>query len=212
MVGPNITYTKFPNQPSIPNTDYIVNIITPQFAHFSASFVHVLGRDENYYEWSSADVQLPSVSVTWQPTNQVRVLSTFLGQIYWRHSDHSLIASNLIPRIQAEYQLTRSIFIRVIGQYTFAYQDSLRDDARTELPIYTYSPTTGLYSRASSSVTNQLESSILFAYQPLPGTVAFVGYGNLAQNPLPVPPLSPWGLTRQSDNFFIKFSWLFSFH
>ena len=205
--GPDTTYIKFPNQGSISNTDYIINITTPQYAHFSASLVDVFGRDENYYEWSSADVQIPSLTITWQPTNQVRVLSTFIGQVYWRHSNGTLVASNLIPRLQLEYQLTREIFFRVIGQYTLAYQDSLFDYTRTNLPIYNYSPTTGLYTRASSFVNNQLESSILFAYQPVPGTVAFVGYGNLAQNPTLIPPL---GLTRQSDNLFIKFSWLFS--
>jgi hypothetical protein len=205
--GSDTTYTKFPDQTFISNTDYVVNIFTPQFAHFSASFIDVFGRDENYYEWSSADVQLPQIAVTWQPTNQVRVNTTFLGQIYWRHSDGTLVASNLIPRLQFEYQLTRTIFIRLIGQYTLAYQDSLRDVTRSELPIYTYSPTTGLYTRAAASTTNQLQSSVLFAYQPVPGTVAFIGYGNVAQNPTIIP---PFALTRQQDNIFIKFSYLFS--
>ena len=109
--------------------------------------------------------------------------------------------------MQAEYQLTRHIFIRVIGQYTLSYQDSLRDrlaDRAADLHIQlehglVHPRLVGRQEPAAEQFPLRLPAD--------PGTVAFVGYGNLAQNPTPVPPL---GLTRQSDNLFIKFSWLFS--
>jgi hypothetical protein len=200
------TFTHFPNQKLISNTDLIATLYSPQFAHFAISIVEVWGRDENFFEWSSADVQLPSIGLTWQPTPQIRLNGILNAQIDWRHSDGSLVNRDIIPRLDAEYQLTRTIFFRFIGQYDAAYTDSLRDDSRTELPIFIKNPTTGIISRASAVTSNVFEGSALFSYQPVPGTVAFLGYGNDSYEP---DLLRFTGLRRQADNFFVKFSYLF---
>ena len=47
---------------------------------------------------------------------------------------------------------------------------------------------------------------LLFAYQPVPGTVAFVGYGNTTTEP---DAFHIYTLTRVADDFFVKFSYLF---
>jgi len=207
--GADTTFEPFRSQKGISNTNFVFNLYTPQFAHFSASIVNVWGRDENYFEWSSADIQLPQVTLSWQPTQQFRVNGTATGIYYWRHSDGSMVAHTVIPRLDVEYQLTRAIFVRVIGQYISAYQDSLRDAPRTELPIFIKNPTTGVISRAAASTSNTLSTQFLFSYQPVPGTVAFIGYGNDAFEPT-APGLTD--LHRYSDNFFIKFSYLFRVH
>jgi hypothetical protein len=204
--GTDTTYLPFPHQQDIPNTDYVFNLTTPQFAHFSASLVYVWGRDENFFEWASADVDLPQVTLTWQPTQQIRVNATYNGIFYHRHDDGSTVGRTLIPRLDAEYQITRGIFIRLVGQYDAQYQDSLRDDSRSELPIFIKSTTTGVISRASAATSNVLEGSFLFSYQPIPGTVAFLGYGNDSYEPLA---LHFTGLRRQADSFFLKLSYLF---
>jgi len=204
--GPDTTYTHFPNQKGISNTDLIATLYSPQFAHFSISIVEVWGRDENFFEWSSADVQLPQIGLTWQPTPQIRLNGTFNAQIDWRHSDGTLVNRDIIPRLDAEYQLTRTIFVRFIGQYDAMHQDSLHDDSRTNLPIFIKSATTGIISRAAATTSNVFEGSVLFSYQPVPGTVAFLGYGNDSYEPYL---LHFTGLRRQADNFFVKFSYLF---
>ena len=206
IAGGDTTYIPFGNQTDIPNTDYIVNITTPQFAHFSASFVYVWGRDENFYEWATADVDLPQVALTWQPTQQLRFNATYNATFYHRHSDGTTVARQAIPRLDAEYQLSRAIFIRFIGQYIASYQDSLRDDSRSNLPIFIKNTTTGVISRASAATSNIFTSSLLFSYQPMPGTVAFFGYGNDAAEP---DMFHFTTLRRQADSFFIKLSYLF---
>jgi hypothetical protein len=203
--GADTTFTHFGSQKNLPNTDLVATLYSPQFAHFSMSIVEVWGKDENYYEWSSAAVQLPSVAITWQPTPQFRANGTFDAQYYWRRTDHSLVAHTIIPRLNVEYQLSRSTFVRLVGQYTAAYQDSLRDDGRTNLPIF-YGTGAGTYTRAASHSSNLFSGSVLFSYRPVPGTVAFVGYGNDAVEP---DALHFTGLRRQADNFFVKFSYLF---
>jgi hypothetical protein len=206
IAGHDTTYVPFSRQLSIANTDYIVNVTTPQFAHFSASLVYVWGRDENFFEWSTADVDLPILALTWQPTQQIRVNATYNAQVYHRHSDGTTVARTSIPRLEAEFQVSRAIFLRFVGQYEAQYQDSLRDDSRSNLPIFIRNPTTGVISRASAGTSNVFESSLLFSYQPVPGTVAFLGYGNDATEPST---LHFTGLTRQADSFFVKLSYLF---
>ncbi len=203
--GADTTFTHFGSQKNLPNTDLVATLYSPQFAHFSMSIVEVWGKDESFYEWSSAAVQLPSIAITWQPTPRFRANGTFDAQYYWRRTDHSEVAHTMIPRLNVEYQLSRSTFVRLVGQYTAAYQDSLRDDGRTNLPIF-YGSATGTYSRASSYSSNTFSGSVLFSYRPVPGTVAFIGYGNDSYEPSA---LHFTGLRRQADNFFVKFSYLF---
>ena len=203
--GTDTAFTHFGSQKNLPNTDLVWTLYSPQFAHFSMSIVEVWGKDENFYEWSSAAVQLPSVTITWQPTPQFRANGTFNAQYYWRRTDHSLVAQTIIPRLDVEYQLTRSTFVRLVGQYIATYQDSLRDDGRTNLPIF-YGSTAGTYTRAASYASNVFSGSVLFSYRPVPGTVAFIGYGNDSVEPNA---LTFSGLRRQADNFFVKLSYLF---
>jgi hypothetical protein len=203
--GADTSFARFPSQKNLPNTDLVATLYSPQFAHFSLSIVEVWGKDENYYEWSSAAVQLPQVGIIWQPTPQFRLNGTYNAQYYWRRTDHSLVAYTTIPRVDVEYQITRSTFIRLVGQYDATYQDSLRDDGRTNLPIFIKN-SAGVIARAASYSSNVLEGSILFSYRPVPGTVAFIGYGNDSNEP---DALRFTGLRRQADNFFVKFSYLF---
>ena len=204
--GSDTTYLPFPYQKWIPNTDYVFNLTTPQFAHFSGSFVWVWGRDENFYEWSAGDLSLPTLAITWQPTQQLRFNWTYTAEVDHRHTDGSIVEAQYLPRLEAEYQLSRVIFFRIIGQYNAVYQDSLRDDSRTNLPIAIRDPTTQVISRATAVNSNVLTGSVLFSYQPVPGTVAFFGYGNDSNEPQA---LHFTGLTRQADSFFVKLSYLF---
>ncbi|MFI5309781.1 MAG: DUF5916 domain-containing protein [Gemmatimonadales bacterium] len=204
--GADTSYARFPHQRDIPNTDLVLTLYSPQFAHFSFNIVELWGHDENYYEWTMADIQLPSVGLTWQPTPQFRLNGTFNGAYYWRYSDRTLVARNFIPRIQTEYQLTRTTFVRLVGQYNATYQDSLRDAGRTNLPIFIRSGSSGTLSRATTSTSNVFSGSLLFSYRPVPGTVAFIGYGNDSNEPRA---LAFTGLRRSADNFFVKFSYLF---
>jgi hypothetical protein len=206
VLGHDTTYTPFKHQLSIANTDYVASVTTPQFAHFSASLTFVWGRDENFFEWSTADVYLPIFAVTWQPTQQLRFNGTYTAQTYYRHSDGSLVARTAIPRLEVEYQLSRPIFFRFVGQYDAEYQDSLRDDSRSNLPIYIQNTTTGVISRASAATSNVFTGSLLFSYQPMPGTVAFFGYGNDSSEPNMFHFI---GLRREADSFFVKLSYLF---
>jgi Domain of unknown function (DUF5916) len=200
------TFTKFVGTPFIPNTDYVFQISTPVFSKFDLTLLQLGGRDENFYEWSQADIAITEATLNYRPTHQLRVQLMYNAQIYWRHDDGSIAAKTLIPRLDIEYQVSRPLFLRLVAQYDAAYQNNLRDDSRTELPIFILDPTTGVYTRDSAYQSNQLEAQALFAYEPVPGTVAFFGYGNNLTEPNAFN-FNP--LRRVSDGFFVKFSYLF---
>ena len=91
----------------------------------------------------------------------------------------------------------------MISQYAVDARDSLRDDSRTNLPIViksgdTYIPTTRYSNRA-------LQTNFLFTYLPNPGTVIYLGYGTMDQNP---DPLGRTKLGAVRSDFFLKLSYL----
>ena len=101
-----------------------------------------------------------------------------IGGIATAHS-----SSHDLPRLDVEYQLAPPLYLRMIGQYTATYPDSLRDDSRTNLPIFIRIRPPARSRGPSMSPATQFQGSFLFAYQPVPGTVAFLGYGNNLSEP-----------------------------
>ena len=109
-----------------------------------------------------------------------------------------------VGRLKAEYQLTRSIFVRAVGEYDLSEHDDLRDETRTFFPLIIDGQ------RAIASRSGTLHGDYLFAFQPNPGTVLFVGYGSRADG---LPDVNDrfkfQPLIRSSDYFFVKYSYLF---
>jgi len=199
------TYTPFAGGAAIANTDYLFQVNSPQFSMFDFSLLQLAGRDENFFEWSAADLSVTQAALNYRPTAKLRAKLSYNASIYWRHSDGSIAGKTLIPRLDLAYQISRPVFFRLIGQYTAAYQNDLRDDSRSDLPIFVRNSATGAFARAAQFQNNQVQLSFLFSYQPVPGTVAFVGYGNN----LTEPEEFRFALRRANDNFFVKLSYLF---
>src|SRR5207302_3450304 len=114
----------------IPNRDYVLSFTTPRWSRFDANALYVFGQDENFFEWAQANIDYLSLAMNLRPTDHVRVSGVLNYQDYWRRTDHSLAGRNVIPRVKLEYQLTRAIFIRLVGEYDLAENDDLRDETR----------------------------------------------------------------------------------
>ena len=196
----------FTTVPYIHNLNWVLSLSTPKFSGFSASLQRTWGRDENFFEWSPAEIDFVDLLLDYRPTKQMRLEARYQLQLYERRSDGTTVGVRNIPRLKLEYQLTRAAFLRAVGEYDINRQDDLRDDGRTELPIAILNGTTGVYERAVGYESKRLRLEILFSYQPVPGTVIFAGYGSRlldGDNPL------RRGLRREGDGFFLKFSYLF---
>ena len=196
----------FPAFERLANLDYVLSVTTPDYKHFSGSANAVWGKDENFYEWSSANIAFVTVQADWRPTSKIRLNALYNLQQYNRRSDGSLVGQRRIPRLKLEYQATRAIFGRVIAEYDAQFQDALRDDSRSEQPILIRNSRTGGYERAESERDNRLRIDALFAWQPTPGTVLFAGYGSSLRED---DAFSFRRVNRSSDGFFVKFSYLF---
>ena len=196
----------FVGTPRLPNLDWVLSLGTPRIGGVSLDGFLLWGKDENFFEWASADILFASLTVQWRPTEKLRVDGTYQLQSYQRRTDGSTVGDRLIPRLKVEYQVTRAVFLRVVSQYDGERQDDLRDDSRTDLPIVIRDPETGVYERALGYSRNSLRTDFLFSYQPTPGTVVFVGYGNTLadENAWQAP-----GRQRAADGFFAKVSYLF---
>ncbi|HYT77594.1 MAG TPA: DUF5916 domain-containing protein [Vicinamibacterales bacterium] len=202
--GGGLDTIPFVGQPTIGNGEYIIQIGTPQWKHFSGGGFFLQGHDENFFEWASADLLLLSVEVSYRPTDRFRNTLSYFWQQVNRRTDGSLVNVGRVARAKLEYQLSRPLFIRLVGQYIQDQTDSLRDDSRTGAPILIAGPS-GV-TRTTASATNLFHVDALISYQPTPGTVMFAGYGS---NMLDDDAFRFRGLTRADDAFFLKLSYLF---
>jgi hypothetical protein len=193
----------FAGIPRIANRDYVFTLNTPRFSAFSGTLLYVWGQDENFFEWAQADIHYVSAAVSFRPTERLRLDGTYDYQDFWRRSDHTMVGKNLIPRLKAEYQLSHNIFVRAVGELDLAAHDDLRDETRTNYPLII----DGQLALASKSRT--FTGDFLLSYQPVPGTVMFLGYGGQADGlPDPASRFTYRPLLRDQDHFFVKFSYL----
>jgi hypothetical protein len=116
------------------------------------------------------------------------------------------VAERQIPYVKVEYQVTPAIFVRLATEYDAQKQDALRDDRNDNAPILLYDPSTGAYAPAAALTANRMHLQGLFSYQPIPGTVVFLGYGALLDEPNG---LRLTDYNRLNDGFFVKLSYLF---
>jgi hypothetical protein len=202
-----IPYNSRP-MPSLPNLDVGLNVSTPDVHGFRLSGFMITGRDDNFLEWNSARVWFGRLNLGFRPTERMRFDGALSVLSYRRPSDGTIAGDTFIPRLKTEYQVSRSVFIRLVGEYAARRQDDLRDDGRTNAPILIRDPADGVYKRslALGFRRNTFRVDGLFAFQPSPGTVLFAGYGSSLREDRA---FRFRGLDREQDGFFTKLSYLF---
>jgi hypothetical protein len=194
------------------NLDLALTLATPRFQTFSLDGNVIVGRDENFDEWASATIVIGTLDLSWRPSDQVRVNLLYNHQQYIRPSDGSTVRLRRVPRLKLEYQLTRAVFVRFVGQYDAQRVAALRDDGRSGAPLLrcaSHDPATGTcagYAYATATASNALQVDWLFSFRPTPGTVVFAGYGSGLDEP---DAFRFRGLRRVADGFFAKLSYLF---
>jgi hypothetical protein len=138
------------------------------------------------------------LGLAWKPTSTLRFEGQWPHQRLSRAQDGSWFSTANIPRFKVEYQLTRDIFFRYVGQYFAQVRDTLRDP-RTGSPLL-------VNGAAQTRLTEtEFRNDFLFSYKPTPGTVFFFGYGSSLSEP---DPFSFRRLSRTGDGFFLKASYL----
>ncbi|HTR19698.1 MAG TPA: DUF5916 domain-containing protein [Gemmatimonadales bacterium] len=145
-----------------------------------------------------------NLSLTWRPTVSLRFEGLWTHARITRASDGSRFSLANIPRLKVEYQLTRAIFVRYVGQYLAQERDALQDP-RAGFPVL--SPdSAGTLVPVAASTENTFRNDVLFSYNPIPGTVVFLGYGASLTEP---DAFQFANMARTQDGFFLKVSYLF---
>jgi hypothetical protein len=189
----------------LPNLGLIFNLTTPEFQHFAATSQLIYGKDDNFEEWASAWVWIANVSLDWRPTERLRMNARYLEQRYMRYDDYSVVKLQWVPRAKMEYQVSRPVFLRLVGEYSGYRRDALRDDRRTNDPILIRGPD-NVFRPALAIERGSFRADALFSYQPTPGTVIFAGYGGTLYGD---EFLDARALRRTNAGFFVKLSYLF---
>ena len=190
--------------PKIATYNLSLGLTLPRSQHFSGSTSLLIGEDVNYDEWAPGYLFLWRNTLVWRPTDQLRIEGSWVRQQYLRKVDNSTLRIRDLPRLKVEYQLTRAIFFRFVGQYEATNVDDLRDDTRTENPILVRN-SDGIYEPELAWTRNDFRVDGLFSFEPSPGTVIFAGYGSSLTE---IDSFRFDSLERTSDGFFVKLSYL----
>lgn len=205
LLNPDGSLSPFIGVPRIANRDYVLTVNSPAFGFGSFNAFALWGHDENFPEWASGDILWLTLGATLTPTEQFRInLSYNHTQVNRRNDGGSRVLLQQVPRARLEYQLSRALQVRVITEYAREEQDDLRDNSRTELPIVYVTP--GGYELASAYRDARLRTDLLLTYLPNPGTVFYLGYGDVRSEP---DDLGRRRMVRRNDAVFVKLSYLF---
>ena len=179
-------------------------VSTPQYSTFSGSLSATAGNDVDFLETSRVRRIDYDATLDARPTQQIRIEATYRSTSFHRLSDHVLTTSTRIPRLKVEYQVNRSVFLRVVAQYTATERAPLQDPRTGRTLLVQGSD--GTLAPAVRTESNLLRADWLFSYRPSPGTVFFLGYGNTLTEP---DPLRMTKLRPVDNAFFVKVSYLF---
>ena len=175
-------------------------LTTPTWRQFTGTVSASYGAVANFDEAARGTGRSLSAAVDLRPTPAVRLSAQYSRLTLYRR-DGSWYSSEDIPRLKLEYQATRSIFFRVVGQYTALSSDALRDPA-TGHPIVVGGSVVG------ASASDQLRVDWLFSYRPSPGTLIYLGYGASCST-FDAACAVGRQRSRTDDGFFAKLSYLF---
>ncbi|MDQ8165964.1 MAG: DUF5916 domain-containing protein [Gemmatimonadota bacterium] len=196
----------FTGTPRLPNRDFVVSFSTPRLKYVTLSNTYIYGQDENFAEWSAATIKYINFAAEFRPTDQLRITPTYTMTDYLRKTDGTRVQRVQLPRLRVEYQVTRNLFVRAIGEYASNFTDVLRDDSRTNKPLLVRSGSQWV--QTQKTTTNNVRGDFLISYRPTPGTVFYAGYSALMREP------KAFGfedLNRTSDALFVKLSYLFRY-
>jgi hypothetical protein len=188
------------------NLGFWTTLNTPRLNAFSANIFLVGGRDDNFFEWAPADIYFATITLNYNPTDQLRAQLLYNHQHYVRADDKSTVGLRRVPRLRVEYQITPSFFVRLVGEYDSNFRDELRDNSRTDDPILILDRETGTYHRTQERERNIIHVDWLLSYRPSPGTVFFLGYGNTMSEP---ESFQLRNTRRLNDGLFMKLSYVF---
>ncbi len=175
-------------------------VTSPTLRFFSATAGVTLGDAPIFREASPGRSTRIDGALELRPTTALRTSLQFSRLTLDRSRDGSRFSSETIPRIKSEYQVTRALFLRLVGQYAARSRTPLVDRLGRQILVGGVAD--------NGSAVNEFSMDWLFSYRPTPGTLAYFGYGSTMEEP---DGFSFSNLRRTRDGFFGKLSYLVRF-
>lgn len=143
------------------------------------------------------------VDVTLQPTDAFQATVGARHSTITRQRDGSTYSSATIPRLEARYQFSRSLFVRGIGEYALQKRGDVLDP-HTGLPIVSCGDGDCVAQTGSDRYDFSVEG--LVGYEPSPGTVVFLGYSRQMRD---TAGFRFQQVQTRADGLFVKLSYRF---
>jgi hypothetical protein len=172
---------------------------TPTWRGFDAGAEVEYGETPLFEEAAAGRGFSIDAGFTVRPTAQLRAQ---IGNVYARFTraaDGSEFARTIIPRLRLEYQPSRALFFRFIGEYVAERRAALVDPVSGAPLLVDGAP-------AGPVDDNRFRMDWLASYEPTPGTVVFLGYGARMRDD---EAFRFRRLRRSDDGFFVKVAYLF---
>jgi hypothetical protein len=170
---------------------------TPIYRTFGGQVEVKRGPVAIFAEGSAGHETNVTTTLNARPTGSIRLQAMARYSRITRDRDASEFALTVIPYFKAEYQVTRSLFFRWIGQYQSMRQGVPLAAIEGE-PLLV----AGVFPPAQKS--NGLRMDWLASYKPTPFTVVFFGYGSSLVTDRT---LSLSDMHRMDDGFFFKIAY-----
>jgi len=161
-----------------------------------------------FAEGTRGEERIVEGEVALRPTGALRLDASLRRSVLYRASDGSRYSDALVPRVRAEYQLSRAVAVRGLAQYSVEEVDVLRaPDGRAYLRDgEPFRVRRGNLPAWDQPQLNPLRLDLLFSYRPSPGTMVFLGYG---REVVDEESFRFGGLAPRVDGVFFKVSYLF---
>lgn len=181
-----------------------LRVTTPQWRRMGASLQGTVGTEPEFFETSRVVRRDFEGTVDLRPTSKARVGALLRYQRFTRARDGTAFSSQVVPRMRVEYQVSRALFLRFVGQLESRERSALRDP-RTE-QVLLRRERSGTFTTLGQRKSLLGRADWLISYLPSPGTVAYIGYGSALDGS---ETMRPGDLQRTSDGAFLKFSYLY---
>jgi hypothetical protein len=176
-----------------------LSLTSPTYQTIDASLSWSFGEVPIFDEASEGRETRIRTGLRLRPTGSIRVEASGTISRIRRRADGSEFARTILPRLKVEYQPTRALFFRVIGEYRSQRRAALVD-TRTNDPLLIGGQP------ATRTEINTMRMDWLASYEPTPGTVVFLGYGATLSTPKT---FNFSDLSREIDGFFVKLAYQF---
>jgi len=175
-----------------------IYVETPTFQSFNARVELGMGEAPIFAEAAEGHGYQLGGDLSLRPVSSVRLTGSVTYFRLLRDSDDTEFARAVIPRVRVDFQPSRALFFRFIGEYTAERQAALQDPVSGDA---IFIDGVGVLGRSD----NNFRMDWLAAYEPTPGTAFYFGYGSTLQDGAA---LRFRNLRRANDGFFLKASYL----